>query len=161
MAHTNVSPILPARDLTDADFGTFGNNAATLLSSDITAAQLTIPVDKLDDFPDIGIIYLGGERILYTSKSASTGTGNLIVPSSTERGYDGSAAASHVKGSRVALIISAYTLNRAIQEIRILGEYVTGTRGFTTVKGPGGDGVVFAGDLGHMVLMFRRWGLWV
>lgn len=77
----------------------------------------------MQHYPDVGIVWIGAERILYTSKSASTGAGNLIVPADG-RGFDGSTAAAHVNTERVTLALAAYWGNRVKAELQAVASWI-------------------------------------
>lgn len=65
------------------------NISANLVSPYITSTtQTTIPVDDLSVFPVSGYVQIlgSGEVIYYSSKSAATGAGNLVLASSAQRG---------------------------------------------------------------------------
>jgi hypothetical protein len=53
------------------------DSANSYLSANMTNVQTTIPVADLTYFPTAGTVYIGGELISYTDKSAPTGAGNL------------------------------------------------------------------------------------
>lgn len=128
MTHTTVTAQLPGTNPSVADFaGNQGNTAASPLTSAITSTTaLTIPVQELQHYPDQGMVWVGTERIRYASKSAASGPGNLVVASSSDRGFDGSTAQTHLQGELVILAIGAYYFNRVIAEIRAIGGALTG-----------------------------------
>lgn len=71
-----------------------GGYAVTELSSGITAAAVTIPVDSTDGFLSADYINIGDETILYTGKTANSFTG-------ATRGYLDTEATAHADNTNV------------------------------------------------------------
>lgn len=141
MSHTTVIAKVPTSVPSVLDFaGNQGNTASSPLTAAMTNSQLTIPVSELQHFPDSGLVWIGTERIRYSSKSASSGAGNLVVTSG-DRGFDGSTAQAHLQGELVILAISAYFFNRTIAEVRALAQTVAGTVVNVAQYGGAGDAV--------------------
>ena len=72
------------------------NGITTTLSSGITSTATTIPVSSTKNMNDTGKIRINSEVITYTSIS-----GNNILCSASDRGADGTTAASHASGDTV------------------------------------------------------------
>jgi len=74
--------------------------ARTHLDSDITDLSNIIHVASTEGFPDVGIIDIGGERIAYSTMTATTFEGNPARP--LVRGAQGTEAVAHNEGDQVA-----------------------------------------------------------
>ena len=73
------------------------DNEDTELTTDIDSEVQTIPVKDTSKFPTIGILEVGGERIGYNNKSK-------IAFVLAKRGFGGTTAKKHTKGTKVKLI---------------------------------------------------------
>jgi hypothetical protein len=69
-------------------------SAATTLAADIDADDVSIAVTDAAGLPDLGVVRIGTERVLYSGKSA-----NVLTVAA--RGADGTTAAAHAMGSAV------------------------------------------------------------
>ena len=78
---------------------------STTLTSDITDADTTITVARTTGFPEPGTIVIQGERITYSSTSATTFKGNLARP--LVRGANETEAVAHSSGEAVRTVESA------------------------------------------------------
>jgi hypothetical protein len=72
---------------------------STLLTANLTTAGTTVTVKSTTGFPATGVVVIGGEKIRYASKTATTFKGNAAQ--ALERGYAGTDAVSHGIGSGV------------------------------------------------------------
>ncbi len=92
-------------------------STSTVLTADINDSVTTIPVASTEGFPEPGIIIIEGERISYSSTTATTIKGNTARP--LVRGSGDSTAVPHSSGETVrtkesALINNAVDYNLAI-----------------------------------------------
>jgi len=71
-----------------------GGIVTTELTSDITAEDLTVPVTSTTDYLGADYVIIGGEKILYTGKTAVSFTG-------CTRGYGNTEASAHPSGALV------------------------------------------------------------
>ncbi len=72
---------------------------STVLTANLTTVATTVTVKSTTGFPNTGVIVIGGEKIWYASKTATTFKGNAAHD--LERGYGTTDAASHGIGSGV------------------------------------------------------------
>lgn len=79
--------------------------ASSALSADLTAVATTVYVESTEGFPEPGIIVIGGERISYSSISATSFQGNVARP--LTRGISGTTAVAHTEGEVVRLVESS------------------------------------------------------
>ena len=85
----DITPIVQTDSLTSAV-----NTAFSTLNGAITATATSLTLTSGTSFPAAGIIQIGTEQIVYTSKATN-------VLSGLTRGYNGTTAASHINGSNV------------------------------------------------------------
>jgi len=83
-----------------------GGVVTTDLTSDVTAAVTTLPVQDTTDFLGEDYVICGEEKIFYTSTDATNFLG-------CTRGYDGTTAAAHLEGARV-YTATASSINYAL-----------------------------------------------
>lgn len=88
------------RDLTIKG-GDLASTTTTTLTSDITAAATTIQVASTSGWPTLGSVVIDGEKINYSSKTATTITVNPTK--SNGRGVFGTTAAAHAAGATVTV----------------------------------------------------------
>ncbi len=86
------------------------NNTSTNLSSAITNAVTTIPVDSATAFPSSGVVLIDTEYISYTGKTANTLTG-------CTRGFESSSATAHSSGAAVKFVLTAQMWQAIINAI--------------------------------------------
>jgi hypothetical protein len=86
------------------------DGALAMLSSDMSAASTTIPLDTTEDFPNTGTVYIDNEMISYTSKT-TTSLGGLTrsaplsnFTAGATRTYTAGDAASHATRTGVIFI---------------------------------------------------------
>jgi len=98
----------------------------TSLSSDIDSSVLTIQLDDTSFFPDSGVIQIGQEYMLYSSKDSS----NIYVE---ERGYAETSAAPHYATNRVYYATRFF--NMFLDAFNVLGGLTTDADGNPAVSG--------------------------
>lgn len=74
-----------------------GGVNTTSLTSDITAADTTIPVSSTEGYLYSDILVIGNEKIRYTSKTDT----QFNIPATSGRAYDGTTAVAHDRGAYV------------------------------------------------------------
>lgn len=83
-----------------------GGIVAVALADDVTATNTTLTVDSTTDFLSTDYVIIQAEKILYTSRTATTFMG-------CTRGYDGTVAAEHEAGALV-YTADANAINNAL-----------------------------------------------
>lgn len=83
-----------------------GGIEATSLTSDITADAVILPVVGTTDYLSSDYVIIGGEKVLYTGKTAVSFTG-------CTRGHDGTEAEPHLEGAMV-YTADAAAINNAL-----------------------------------------------
>ena len=72
---------------------------STKLTADLTSAATTLHVKSTSGFASVGELYLGAEKVRYTTKTSTTFAGIAAQP--LQRGWDGTTATTHSAGAGV------------------------------------------------------------
>lgn len=94
--------------------------ARTRLTVAVTATDTSIPVVSTEGFPDVAILVLGGERIGYSSTTATTFDGSLAQP--MLRGTQDTEAVAHLEGRQVTTIPGAMMNTAASYHIAVMAD---------------------------------------